>query len=413
MPGRDQPAGDGRIAGGPPDQVEFGPRPYPLPIPAMVIVRAALPAGMEPRRGPVQFGRARRQIFGREHEAFVEDRAFQPQAPGRRRVRDADGDGAPLTTQDRQPCRRQPGTKPGLRLPARPDLPRAGRRLQRLGHSHPGIRLSPDPRPAHFGRPFADEIRQRDKPPPRRVQRVGPAKAPVQQVLQGQPVAQRVLRIPGRMRIVAHHPPVRPDQGPRQCQIDLQPAGMGVRGDVICRTRPARHTGPGQGQDQLQAQVHLAPEHRIAGVEGCAVDVLSREGEHEARIFALEGQDRQRLAQPVVTAAEHLGPGISQDGLARPADVLHHHRRIHVAGQRQVAVRTAQCPVIVMICGEGDQHAGSSASSPSSSDARAPARSEVSILRSASSRDATSQVTKGVDIACRAISSRRLSIPAR
>ena len=188
----------------------------------------------------------------------------------------------------------------------------------------------------------------------------------VHQVLQRGPRPDRPLRIPRWMRVVAHQPPVRADNGAWQRQVDLEPARMGMRGDIAHRPDAVGDAGPRQLEDQLQSQVHLSAQLRIAGVERRAVDVVRREGQDEARVFPLEGQDRQHLAQPVVPPGQDFRAGFAQDRPAPAADLLHDDGRIHVECQRQVTVGAALRAVVVMMAGERDQHSGRSASPGSS-----------------------------------------------
>ena len=382
MTGRDQRPCDRGIGSRPCGQVQLRPRPCPLSVTRQVVVCPEVPCIPQSRGGILQLGRAHRQLGRRwrgVNEAFIEERTLQPQAFGRRSAGSADGDRATLPAQDRQPVRREPRREAGQRIAAGPDLPRRECRIQCRDQRHPRIGTGLDPGAAHLGRALAHQVGRRDEATARGVQGVGPAEAMVQEILQRRPSPQRSLRVTGRVGVVAHHAPVRTEHRPWQRHVDLETTGMRVGGDVARGPGPLGNSGPCHGEDQLQAQVHLPAQHRIPGIERRAIDVARREGEHEARVFPLERKDGQHRAQRIVAATKHLRPGIAQDRFAHSADLLQDDRRIHVAGQRQIAVGAAPRAIIVVMGGEGDQHSGTSGTWSSSCDAGTPVRRDASI----------------------------------
>lgn len=166
----------------------------------------------------------------------------------------------------------------------RPDLTGSHSSLEMTDKTDTGVQCRVETRPAHLGPALHQRVRCTEDPAAAGVAGIRPAEAVVDQILQRLPMAQRALRRTRGMGIVAHAPAVRTIDGARNGKIDLQTPHMRMGRGIEGRARTRRDTGPCQFDGKAQGQVHLPPQDRITGIEGRRVDVIGREGQHEACI---------------------------------------------------------------------------------------------------------------------------------
>lgn len=240
----------------------------------------------------------------------------------------------------------------------RPDLTGSHSSLEMIDKTDTGVQCRVETRPAHLGPALHQRVRCTEDPAAAGVAGIRPAEAMVDQILQRLPMAQRALRRTRWMGIVAHAPSVGTIDHARDGKIDLQAPRMGVGRGIEGRTRAGRDTGPCELEGQAQGQVHLPPQDRVTGIEGCRVDVIGREGQHEAYVSVREGQRGQSLAQSISATEQDLRRGIARSRLALGAALLHHHRRIHISREgAETIVPSLIRPTTVMR--EADQHSRS------------------------------------------------------
>ena len=128
---------------------------------------------------------------------------------------------------------------------------------------------------------------------------------------------------------------------------------MAVRRGIESGPRAIRNAGPGRFEKQLQGQVDLAAQERIAGIESRAINVVLRKAQHQTGVAAPERQRREHAPQACGMAEEDLGRRVAGNIQSLRTDPFHNGPRIHVAGERQKGGRVtgghclAEAPDIV------------------------------------------------------------------
>lgn len=156
-------------------------------------------------------------------------------------------------------------------------------------------------------------VRHLDEALARGVARIGPAEAPVEQILDRLPC--RAACRPGRIGIEAADRAIGSHDPSRHQQVHLQPPHMGVR-----RCQEGRTAGCGNARErhldpEAQREVNRAAQARIAGVERGRVDILGSKREHSGVVFPAARRGADCRAHEAGISHEKLRHGIAPDDL--------------------------------------------------------------------------------------------------
>lgn len=144
---------------------------------------------------------------------------------------------------------------------------------------------------------------------------------------------------------------------------------MGVRRNIARWAQFIRNPGPRCLENQLQRQIDLPAQGRVARIEGINIDIFWRERQHRAGVPVLGRQDAEMAAKHIGPTEQHLGHRIAAHRTRR----LENNSTVHVMRERQKAIAAIRRAVVSGVLCEADQHGGpasvsdKSASSPVSS----------------------------------------------